>query len=396
MNGKAVVVELFERGEIAQRSYEQAIRPYNLGSVGARPAHQGARHRRRRAAPRRRRRRHRAAGLGGRGPAAAAAPKRGRAAPRRRRQPSRHAVAADAAGAAPAADAPSPPWNASTALATAGPAAAAAPQTRRRARRAPGARAAPLRSGEAEPPPRGPRGRAGDEAPRPRRRRVAVAGGRAGSPAPKSSAEDRSCAPRARSTPAPPLPRRGRSATEEVAERARLRACARDALVAFGAALKADFLPQQITSERVDGIADLDGGRWRHYSARPSAAAPAPRGPRTLRAVAARRAFATTSTADAFKTPRKKASALLADLKREELERRRTPLPDFKAGDSIEMDILVDVDATKPQKRRVPLYSPLVKGVTLLQKAFLTKGKKRVKRAKLFYLVDQGKNFKAP
>ncbi|EGB01832.1 hypothetical protein AURANDRAFT_69451, partial [Aureococcus anophagefferens] len=35
MNGKAVVVELFERGEIAQRSYEQAIRPYNLGSVGA-------------------------------------------------------------------------------------------------------------------------------------------------------------------------------------------------------------------------------------------------------------------------------------------------------------------------------------------------------------------------
>ena len=151
----------------------------------------------------------------------------------------------------------------------------------------------------------------------------------------------------------------------------------------------------------------------------------APAAPRTIRSVAAHRAFATTSTADAFKTPRKKASALLADLKREELERRRTPLPDFKAGDSIEMDILVDVDATKPQKvrglvlgrtnrgadsavtlfcnvrgtpvqRRVPLYSPLVKGVTLLQKAFLTKGKKRVKRAKLNYLVDQGKNFKAP
>jgi hypothetical protein len=33
----------------------------------------------------------------------------------------------------------------------------------------------------------------------------------------------------------PPLPRRGRSASE-VAERGRLRACARDALVAFGAA----------------------------------------------------------------------------------------------------------------------------------------------------------------
>ena len=89
------------------------------------------------------------------------------------------------------------------------------------------------------------------------------------------------------------------------------------------------------------------------------------------------------------------------------------------------MDILVDMDAKKPQKvqglvlarsnrgvdssvtlfcnvrgtafqRRIPLYSPLVKGVRLLQKAFVTKGKKKVKRAKLYYLLDQEKSFRAP
>jgi len=47
-------------------------------------------------------------------------------------------------------------------------------------------------------------------------------------------------------------------------------------------------------------------------------------------------------------------------------------------------------------ERRIPLYSPLVQGIKLLQKDFLFKGKKRVRRSKLYYLTDQNKNFKAP
>ena len=32
-----------------------------------------------------------------------------------------------------------------------------------------------------------------------------------------------------------------------------------------------------------------------------------------------------------------------------------------------------------PMRRKIPLYSPLVKSITVLQKRFLTKGKKRVR-----------------
>ena len=52
--------------------------------------------------------------------------------------------------------------------------------------------------------------------------------------------------------------------------------------------------------------------------------------------------------------------------------------------------------AGTPMRRKIPLYSPFVKSVTVLQKMFLTKGKKRVRRAKLNYLIDQGKNFRVP
>ena len=123
--------------------------------------------------------------------------------------------------------------------------------------------------------------------------------------------------------------------------------------------------------------------------------------------------------------PARKASALLGQLQKEALAKVHRPWPDFKAGDAIEMEILVDVDAPKPQKvkglvlgrrnrgadssvqlfcrvlgtpmrRHVPLYSPLVKSITVLQKAWLTKGKKRVKRRNLDYLWKQGKTFRVP
>ena len=130
------------------------------------------------------------------------------------------------------------------------------------------------------------------------------------------------------------------------------------------------------------------------------------------------------STGDT-RPPARKASALLGQLQKEALAKVHRPWPDFKAGDAIEMEILVDMDAPKPQKvkglvlgrrnrgadssvqlfcrvmgtpmrRHVPLYSPLVKSITVLQKAWLTKGKKRVKRRHLDYLWKQGKTFRVP
>lgn len=37
-------------------------------------------------------------------------------------------------------------------------------------------------------------------------------------------------------------------------------------------------------------------------------------------------------------------------------------------------------------ERRIPLFSPLVKDIKILKKAFIHKGKKRVRRSKLYYL----------
>jgi hypothetical protein len=56
------------------------------------------------------------------------------------------------------------------------------------------------------------------------------------------------------------------------------------------------------------------------------------------------------SAAQDLRSPRRKASALLADLRREELDRRQWTMPPFKAGDAVELDILVDMDAPRPQK----------------------------------------------
>ena len=145
----------------------------------------------------------------------------------------------------------------------------------------------------------------------------------------------------------------------------------------------------------------------------------------TRRPRAATQAARTLATTADTRPPARKASALLGQLQKEALDKVKRPWPDFKAGDAIEMEILVDMDAPKPQKvkglvlgrrnrgadssvqlfcrvmgtpmrRHVPLYSPLVKSITVLQKAWLTKGKKRVKRRNLDYLWKQGKTFRVP
>lgn len=120
------------------------------------------------------------------------------------------------------------------------------------------------------------------------------------------------------------------------------------------------------------------------------------------------------------KIPRKRASSLLSTLQVEEFEalKKGRNFPEFRAGDSIQIDHLPNMSSNEPEKmrgvviaktnrysdssvtllntehgtpflRRIILYSPLVTNVTVLQKKFITKGKKRVKRAKLYYLMDR-------
>lgn len=120
------------------------------------------------------------------------------------------------------------------------------------------------------------------------------------------------------------------------------------------------------------------------------------------------------------KIPRKRASSMLSTLQVEEFEslKKGRKFPEFRAGDSIQIDHLPHMSSNEPEKlrgvviaktnrksdssvtllnteygvpfvRRIILYSPLVTNVTVLQKKFITKGKKRVKRAKLYYLMDR-------
>ena len=53
------------------------------------------------------------------------------------------------------------------------------------------------------------------------------------------------------------------------------------------------------------------------------------------------------------------------------------------------MIYLRDVLHGEPINRTVPLYSPLVKKIEVLQRNFVHKGKKKVKRAKLYYLRNR-------
>jgi large subunit ribosomal protein L19 len=48
-----------------------------------------------------------------------------------------------------------------------------------------------------------------------------------------------------------------------------------------------------------------------------------------------------------------------------------------------------DVVYGEPVERKIPLHNPMVKSLTVLERNFVHKGKKRVKRAKLFYLRER-------
>lgn len=50
---------------------------------------------------------------------------------------------------------------------------------------------------------------------------------------------------------------------------------------------------------------------------------------------------------------------------------------------------LRDVVFGEPVDRKIPLHSPLIKSIKVLEENFVKKGKKKIKRAKLFYLRDR-------
>ncbi|GKY93217.1 hypothetical protein MPSEU_000289500 [Mayamaea pseudoterrestris] len=126
-----------------------------------------------------------------------------------------------------------------------------------------------------------------------------------------------------------------------------------------------------------------------------------------------------------FKSPRKRASGLYTDLIKESMQSVRASRPsvfgtNVRVGDAIEIEqvakgginstdlekirgvvlgifnkkldttvLIRDVLFGFPVERRVPLYSPLVKSVKVLEENFVFKGKRKVKRAKLYYLRDR-------
>lgn len=51
--------------------------------------------------------------------------------------------------------------------------------------------------------------------------------------------------------------------------------------------------------------------------------------------------------------------------------------------------VLLNMEHGTAVRRRMLMYSPLVQNITVLQKAFIHKGMKRVRRSKLYYLEDR-------
>eukprot|EP00521_Asterionellopsis_glacialis_P000279 CAMPEP_0195249958 /NCGR_PEP_ID=MMETSP0706-20130129/2427_1 /TAXON_ID=33640 /ORGANISM="Asterionellopsis glacialis, Strain CCMP134" /LENGTH=182 /DNA_ID=CAMNT_0040301863 /DNA_START=176 /DNA_END=724 /DNA_ORIENTATION=- len=126
-----------------------------------------------------------------------------------------------------------------------------------------------------------------------------------------------------------------------------------------------------------------------------------------------------------FKQPRKRASKLFAQINDEAVQESKARNPavldvPFRVGDAIEIEMVSsggvdsknrervrgvvlgkvnrglgsavyirDVVFGEPIDRKIPLHSPLLKKLTVLEENFVFKGKRKVKRAKLYYLRDR-------
>ncbi|RLN54501.1 hypothetical protein BBJ28_00013541, partial [Nothophytophthora sp. Chile5] len=121
-----------------------------------------------------------------------------------------------------------------------------------------------------------------------------------------------------------------------------------------------------------------------------------------------------------LKIPTKRAAELLQQLEREVVEKAAEgkDIDDFKPGDSVEVQYMLSRTGGRIQRvkgvvlarrnrgtgssfvirnhiggygyeQKIFLHSPLLQSVKVLQEAFIHKGKKRVRRAKLFYLREK-------
>ncbi|KAJ1457275.1 hypothetical protein M885DRAFT_515737 [Pelagophyceae sp. CCMP2097] len=128
-----------------------------------------------------------------------------------------------------------------------------------------------------------------------------------------------------------------------------------------------------------------------------------------------------------FRNPRWRSAGILHTLEKEELAKwqlgRVYPL--IEPGDSIELMLLVNFEDKKPMacrglvlsidnngvnttvdvytdlqgtvmRRKIPIWSPYVVSIKTLQKRYLHKGKKRVRKAKLFYLINHDHQIRTP
>lgn len=126
-----------------------------------------------------------------------------------------------------------------------------------------------------------------------------------------------------------------------------------------------------------------------------------------------------------FNSPRKRANKMFALIQEEAMKRAKEEKPrvhdvHFRVGDSIEMTMIAqggvnssqtekirgvvlgmdkrglgtgiylrDVVFGEPIDRKIPLYSPLIQDIKVLEENFVFKKKRKIKRAKLYYLRDR-------
>ena len=126
-----------------------------------------------------------------------------------------------------------------------------------------------------------------------------------------------------------------------------------------------------------------------------------------------------------FKSPRRRASAIYAQLQNEAIQKSIASKPKvwdtkFQVGDAIEIEnveeggvnakttekirgvvlgifrkrldhsvLIRDVVFGEPVETKIPLHSPLLRSIKILEKNFVHKGKKKIKRAKLYYLSER-------
>ncbi|TDH72168.1 hypothetical protein CCR75_000995 [Bremia lactucae] len=125
-----------------------------------------------------------------------------------------------------------------------------------------------------------------------------------------------------------------------------------------------------------------------------------------------------------LKIPTKRAASLLQQLEAEAVANysKGKHIETFKPGDSVEVHYLLSRTSSRVQRvkgvvlarrnrgtgssfilrnhiggygyeQKIFLHSPLLQSVKVLQEAFIHKGKKRVRRAKLFYLREKAPSF---